>query len=1426
MKKVAAVTVVMVMILTFVFAEISRAAITSETDPTTKVKVQQIKNYKHSQKHDSPEYIPGEVIVKLKNSDDILENKKMVKGETLSVFSSKKQSLKKLMDKHQVTDVKKFIRRNLKQRNRNAKLNELANGLDRIKKFKIKTKDMKEVIKDFNADPNVEYAQPNFIYTAQYIPDDPYYSSSGSWGQSFDDLWGIKRVQANDAWDINDGAGVVVAVIDTGVDYNHADLSGNIWNNTDEIAGNGIDDDGNGYIDDVLGWDYVNDDNDPADDQGHGTHCSGTIAARTNNSIGVSSVAPEVEIMALKFLNASGRGFTDDACLAITYAADNGADVLSNSWGSAGSDPALQDAINYAYAKDCVIVCAAGNSNMNVSGYSPAGCDNVIAVSATDFQDEKASFSNYGFGVAIAAPGVDILSLRGAGTDLYGNGSHKIGFNYLYASGTSMACPHVAGAAALVKAEKPAFTNWDIRNALLVSADDVGSSGKDFYFGSGIVDASQALITDPQILLYMDAYELQDINGNNNGKLDREDGICNLAVDIQNDWLIADNVEIALSLAADDPYITIIDSDNAVGNMTAPSSSTQTFSFSIDSGVPLPHTVDFLVTINADGYSYVNEINMPVEMFTSNNGWPVYNEFVCYTAPPKVDIGNAVVSDIDGDGYKEVIVMTEQYNESDEHSVYVHVYNKDGVLYSQNFPVVIPGVKILKHIAGSGVMAGDIDSSDDELELVAVLYDHDDVMNQITYKTYVINHDGSHFWTDPFERVYANTDGRPKSTSNVIGDLDADGEKEIVITLNNNVVAVSPDQTVLWEKNLSGSFGIESAPAVADLNQDGDLEVILLADNFYVWNPDGSDFPGWPYIVTDMRPPNGHPAPVVGDIDNDGDYEIVFTGVQIGDGPQFHAYISAFHHDGTVVSGWPKYMGIFNLLYTPALSDIDDDGNLEIIVSGYAGAGDGWISVYRHNGDTEAGWPVETEMTGLGSLYYFPNSLANPAADVDGDGEIEILAVGYNGDNPVIYCFNDDGSPLEGFPMAVPCSNMNSVPTITDVDNDGLFEMVFSHFTMPLFSCQWEIEVLRFADWQPSTISMMDWPMFQQNTEHTGVFNPDKNISVMAMDFGSNGLYLKPEGRGFMNYIPHKGWDPEEVVSWNNMLAIDYGLGGLWLYDGTRFIEPLHDSWDPEKLVDWGDKLAIDFEDKEEYGDDVDVYWYDTDNGFVNTYSFSECGDPEDVIAWGNKLAMDCGDNGVYLYDTDNGLTPAPACTDCLNPEGITAWDDKLALDCGDEGVYIYDGTNYYPASTTCQPNCWDADSITLWGDNLVMDFGANSVYIYNGTDYSPTSSCRPPKCWDAESISVWDDDDLVVDFGDKGLYVYDTVNGYSPLLDCTNCWNPENITPWYDFLMIDYGIDEGDGSSGCYVYDGVYDSITKVSDMDPQTMMGVDLAD
>jgi subtilisin family serine protease/subtilisin-like proprotein convertase family protein len=308
----------------------------------------------------------------------------------------------------------------------------------------------------------VRFAQADYQVRVTAVPNDPSYSSQ----------YGLRNIDAATAWNTTTGSGrTIVAVIDTGVDYTHPDLAANIWTNTREIAGNGIDDDGNGFIDDIRGWDFHNNDNNPMDDNGHGTHVAGIIGAVGNNGVGISGVNWRVQIMPVKFLSSTGSGSMSNAIRALNYAVANGAAVSNNSYGGGGFYQAFYDAIAGARARGHIFVAAAGNNSANTdtTPHYPGSynLDNMVTVAATDSADRLASYSNYGaVSVDLGAPGSSIYSTLP--NNRYGT-----------MSGTSMASPFVAGAIALVRDRNPSWTYRQVIQQVLSTTDSLSVlSGK------------------------------------------------------------------------------------------------------------------------------------------------------------------------------------------------------------------------------------------------------------------------------------------------------------------------------------------------------------------------------------------------------------------------------------------------------------------------------------------------------------------------------------------------------------------------------------------------------------------------------------------------------------------------------------------------------------------------------------------------------------------------------------------------------------------------------------------------------------------------------------------------------------------------------------------------------------------------------------
>lgn len=358
-----------------------------------------------------------------------------------------------------------------------------------------KGESMKTRLKELHEDPSVLRAAPNYVREiVEVVPNDPLMSD-----QYHIDQTDAASIDVQKAWSVTKGKkSVVIAVIDTGVDLDHPDLKSKIWENTAEVSDNGVDDDGNGFVDDVNGWDFFEENNNPSgkpcseeDTSGviHGTHVAGIAAGITNNGVGVSGIGWNTKIMALKVASCDGTMTDSDIAPAIEYAVANGAKVINMSLGGIGSSSVIDSVIQEAIAKGVTVVAASGNygRNLNRIPAFPVCSSGVIGVAATDQNNQIASFSNFGDKcVDVSAPGVDILSTLYHDPSVAGYESE-----YGYLSGTSMATPVVSGIVSLLIAQEGDLTPAEILSIIESSSENIGASTS---YGSGKVNAVKALL--------------------------------------------------------------------------------------------------------------------------------------------------------------------------------------------------------------------------------------------------------------------------------------------------------------------------------------------------------------------------------------------------------------------------------------------------------------------------------------------------------------------------------------------------------------------------------------------------------------------------------------------------------------------------------------------------------------------------------------------------------------------------------------------------------------------------------------------------------------------------------------------------------------------------------------------------------------------
>ncbi len=491
---------------------------------------------------------------------------------------------------------------------------QIALGLTRVYRLKLDaTADVMTAVAALSADPSVEYAEPNYIARAAgwdaadvqrisgyggshplirlpsvaiTLPNDPLYSSQ----------WGLEKINAASAWDVVTGTpAAVIAVVDSGIDLAHSDLAGQLWINPGEIPGNGVDDDNNGYVDDVNGWNFVSGSNNISDGNGHGTQVAGVIGAATNNGTGIAGLCWNCRIMPVRVMADSGAANYSDIAAGVAYAAAKGAKVINLSLGGYASSNALRDAINAAAAQGTVVVGGAGNDNTSALFY-PAAYENVLAVAGTTITDTKATFSNYGTWVDVSAPGETITTTF-------------LGGDYGPASGTSLSAPFVSGLAGLIRSRWPTWTEVMVRNQILRTTDAIDSLNPGYagQLGTGRIDAAAAM-QDPHPLLTLSG---ASVNGDPQGQPTPGVG-ATLAVALRNDWQDATGVTGVLNTT--DAYVTMLNGAASYGTIVAGDTGTSSpvYSFTVASGAGYNHPIAFTLAVTANAGTYTTTIPLTV----------------------------------------------------------------------------------------------------------------------------------------------------------------------------------------------------------------------------------------------------------------------------------------------------------------------------------------------------------------------------------------------------------------------------------------------------------------------------------------------------------------------------------------------------------------------------------------------------------------------------------------------------------------------------------------------------------------------------------------------------------------------------------------------------------------------------------------------
>lgn len=888
-----------------------------------------------------------------------------------------------------------------------------------------------------SASTAIRGAEREAIMRTYAIPDDPMIGNQ----------WYLVKSQVKEAWDLWDLEGgeipgdrrIVVAVVDDGVEYTHPDLWKNIWINQDEIpevyfslidvspadsfitaeeavnfngdvSGNGkadlkdiiasnslltdgLDNDSDGYIDNIIGWDtnlrgyynddtYLDDDRDPMPtNNSHGTHVAGLAGATTNNGVGIASAGYNISIMPVKATGDDTEKNIDTGWAGILYAAQAGADIINCSWGGPGYSFDAQTVINTCYNQyGSIIVAAAGNGdddgNPSDEPHYPSGYKNVVSVTAVSSSDIF-SWANYGAadlanfaGVDISAPGESMYS-----TYLTKDGSYK------YLRGTSMASPFVASCLALLKSVYPDSSNNWLVNHMLAHTDPIDDLNPDYegQLGTGRVNLLKTFMFDkwPKLSLFD---QIETISSGDADSILNPGEEINLLIELKNDpgWTSASNVQGILRSTVEG--ITILDSlgtwTSISGDSTAMNSGNG-FAIRFSSDL-LPDDYDFKLELEsniAEGYPYKKTIDIDVSLYLDQEGFPFYANTEVEASPLFVDI--------DDDGMQEIIFG--------DKSGELYVIDHQGDTLA-GFPKSL-GSQI------GGVAVADIDL-DDTLEIVTTAFDK---LIQV-YDVY-----GNHEWTRHADFFI--------TAIPAIGNVDVDPELEIVVgSYDQNIYALNHDSTDVVAFPYATGQLLHGGVSLADVNGNGLDDIIYgsKSGQCSILLTEDSTLTGWP--VTTSGSITSEPQVIItGD-----NTAIILIGNDIGD-------MYGFDLDGT-----QRFMidGFGSIKASPAIYSYGDN-----IYAFFATSQGNIYKVDITNNTLENGWPKEISQVN--------QSLAIADIIDDGDEEAQVLAMGNDG---YIYAFDMSGNTVEGFPLNTRFLSKSAL-AISDIDNDGDNDIISGNYS-------------------------------------------------------------------------------------------------------------------------------------------------------------------------------------------------------------------------------------------------------------------------------------------------------------------------------------------------------------------------------------------
>lgn len=961
-----------------------------------------------------PEYVPGEILVKFKLPSEKLkiQEEREIALVEIEAVPPEAQALVNFLKENKIEKMEKIFK--------GAQPPRPGEKFDFSSNFKLKFDEkinVEEQVEKFIISGLFEYAEPNYIYSIDAIPEDPndpYFRDSypdhtenrdPNWNPPHDYQWNIKKTNSSSNWLI-DASQIIVAVIDTGVDVNHPDL-GNVWINEDEIPGDNIDNDQNGYIDDVYGCNAIWSPDGMFDDNNHGTHVAGVISVKTNNNIGLAGITNNAKIMAVKVMDADGIGLASNIAQGIRYAADNSAHIINMSLGGLHSST-MEEALDYATSLDIISVISAGNGNSYSVEHFPASYKSAITVGGVDENLNKLRYANYGPNIDVAAPAggapclyfskpsycSNILSLKSSQNQE--DQEFIVNEQYLLMSGTSMAAPHVAGVIALLLAQHPEFTLADIENYIRFNSIDLTGLGHTEQLGWGVINSKGSDFVVPSDI------DFEIVHPAEKALVGREFVVRGTISALNFDYY-----KVEYKKEGDDQWLKEGISLVNNGRQTVVSNN---------------HTLGEIATILLPENSPRGVYLIKISLFMTNGRSINATKRVHFLQKPGtswLDVsgqsepflpgGNILIADLDDNRNQEIILYNYGPYDHKKLSVFDNSYNLLWEIFQEGEVVIgdidrrFPGKELILQTKDDNIYSVDenifvYDNQGNKINDLTISYE--DTSRGFTPNLLITDADQNgidelYFYQERYSqkklRVFeqsVDSQFREKWTLDtgdannsyawpVAGDLNGDGKKEIVIFQDSSLVVVNHH----GQEVARGDY-LASKIALGDINGDSKEEIIIAGPTKALQLNGNTVVEMWTY---------NHGAPVdsltLADFNNDGL-------------PDIHAQVSnirqdiVFDYNGTILFEGRAPLYFSNSVLNKGIILIDRDSNhkIELYQSGLKGLDHrGYLNVQEFDFETGEGVFIDGEWKVLSDNY---QEGAIAASDIDGNGRIELIIVG------------------------------------------------------------------------------------------------------------------------------------------------------------------------------------------------------------------------------------------------------------------------------------------------------------------------------------------------------------------------------------------------------------------------------------------------